>query len=169
MLYLVACAAPPVRDLTTAVNLLREREWDVCVVPTPTASTWIDCGVLADLTGHPVHSALRHPDDTASLPRADAVLVVPATFNTINKWVTGISDTFALGILNESIGLGLPVHVAPYAKATLAAHPGFGENLAKLASWGVTVLPNELIRPPTKGQPFLWQRLMDALPVGAGG
>jgi phosphopantothenoylcysteine synthetase/decarboxylase len=39
------------------------------------------------------------------LPRADAVAIAPATFNTINKWVAGISDTFALGLLNEAIGL----------------------------------------------------------------
>ncbi|MGH3813712.1 MAG: flavoprotein, partial [Pseudonocardiaceae bacterium] len=71
---------------------------------------------------------------------------VPATFNTINKWAAGISDTFALGILNEAIGLELPIVVAPYAKASLAAHPAFNENLEKLHRWGVHVLPNEVIR-----------------------
>ncbi|MFI6500381.1 flavoprotein, partial [Nonomuraea typhae] len=29
------------------------------------------------------------------LPPADAVIVAPCTFNTINKWACGISDTFA--------------------------------------------------------------------------
>jgi flavoprotein len=35
-------------------------------------------------------------------------VVAPATFNTINKWAQGISDTLALGLLNEATGLGLP-------------------------------------------------------------
>ena len=29
----------------------------------------------------------------------DAVFVAPATYNTINKWAQGISDTYALGVL----------------------------------------------------------------------
>jgi hypothetical protein len=35
------------------------------------------------------------------LPPADAIAVAPATYNTINKWAAGISDTLALGILCE--------------------------------------------------------------------
>jgi Flavoprotein len=34
----------------------------------------------------------------------DAIIVAPATFNTINKWAVGISDTLALGLLTEAIG-----------------------------------------------------------------
>jgi phosphopantothenoylcysteine decarboxylase len=163
VLYLVGCAAPPIRAIGELIPLLRRLGWDVCVIATPTAANWIDGRALLEQTGYPVHGTARHPDNPASLPKADAILVVPATFNTINKWAGGISDNFALGLLNEAIGLELPTVVVPYAKQTLAAHPAFGESLTKLASWGVTVLPNELIRPPSKEQPFLWQRLVGAL------
>jgi hypothetical protein len=37
-----------------------------------------------------------------SVPEADAVLAAPLTFNTINKWAAGISDTLALGLLSSS-------------------------------------------------------------------
>ncbi|WP_035303273.1 flavoprotein [Actinokineospora inagensis] len=163
VLYLVGCAAPPVRDLGTFVALLQARGWDVCVIATPTAAGWVDGDALAVQTGYPVLSAARRPDVVGGLPRADVVVVAPATFNTVNKWAAGISDTLALGVLNEAIGLRLPVYVAPYAKATLAAHPAFGESLTKLARWGVTVLPNELIR-PVEGQSFRWARLLDSIP-----
>jgi phosphopantothenoylcysteine synthetase/decarboxylase len=78
--------------------------------------------------------------------------VVPATFNTVNKWAAGISDTFALGVLNEAIGLKLPIIVAPYAKPSLAAHPAFRVSLEKLNGWGVNVLSNEAIRVKAKEQ-----------------
>ncbi|MBV9013616.1 MAG: flavoprotein [Pseudonocardiales bacterium] len=146
MLYLVVCAAPPARHIDQLVELLHQAGWCICVIPTPHAASWIDCPVLAQQTGYPIRHDHRLPDDPDSLPRADAIAVVPATFNTINKWAAGISDTFALGILNEAIGLTLPIIVVPYVKPSLAAHPEFGRNLKKLTEWGVDVLPNEVIR-----------------------
>lgn len=97
------------------------------------------------------------------LPLADAIIVAPATFNTINKWVAGISDTFALGLLNEAIGLRLPVVLAPYVKPSLAAHPAFERSLRTLTEWGVTVLPNEVIRARTAQDTFDWTSVLDAL------
>lgn len=59
--------------------------------------------------GHPVRSDYRQPDDPDVLPSPDAIAVTPATFNKINKWAAGISDTLALGLLIEAIGKRLPV------------------------------------------------------------
>lgn len=68
------------------------------------------------------------------------------------------------GILNEAIGLKLPILVAPYAKASLAAHPAFARSLRALGDWGVTVLPNEVIRHgAAPGQSFNWQPVAEAL------
>jgi phosphopantothenoylcysteine synthetase/decarboxylase len=163
VLYLIVCAAPPARRIGELVDLLIERDWSVCVIATPHAAGWLDTPALTAQTGFPV----RHEHNTDSLPNADAVAVVPATFNTINKWAAGISDTFALGLLNEAIGLGLPVTLVPYAKSTLAAHPAFSESLRRLASWGVQVLPNEIIRrqPPVKSDVsgFEWLPVVEAL------
>ncbi|MQA97015.1 MAG: hypothetical protein GEV11_21080 [Streptosporangiales bacterium] len=58
-------------------------------------------------------------------PRADAVIVAPATYNTVNKWASGISDTYALGILAEAPGLGIPVVVWPFVNAALAGRRAF--------------------------------------------
>ena len=146
MLYLICCAAPPIQHIDELIELFQQAGWRICVIPTPRAATWIDGPALTQQTGYPVRHEHRLPSDPDSLPRADAIAVVPATFNTINKWAAGISDTFALGILNEAIGLKLPVTVVPYAKPSLAAHPAFGTSLTKLAEWGAIVLANEVIR-----------------------
>lgn len=169
VLYLVVCAAPPAVEVGDLVDLLRESGWAVCVVPTPTAADWVDAEALAERTGHPVRSAAGRPADPESLPRADAVLVAPATFNTVNKWVAGIADTFALGLLCEAPGLGLPVYVVPHVKPPLAAHPAFGRSLATLSGWGVTVLPNEVLKPARRDQPFAWRAVVDALSPGRVG
>lgn len=163
VLYLVVCAAPPAQAIGELVVLLQRHGWIVCVIATPRASDWIDGAALAKQTGYPIRGDYKRPDDPDALPKADAVAVVPATFNTINKWVAGISDTFALGLLNEAIGLELPVTVAPYVKSSLAAHPAFTESLHMLSRWGVTLLANEVIRPRIAHDPFNWQPIVEAL------
>jgi phosphopantothenoylcysteine synthetase/decarboxylase len=161
VLYLVVCAAPPAQAVGELVALLKEQGWTVCVIATPRAAGWIDSEALTEQTGYSVRHDYKQPDDPDALPLADAIAVVPATFNTINKWVAGISDTFALGLLNEAIGLKLPIIVAPYAKSSLAAHPAFRPNLKTLSRWGVTVLENEVIRPNLAGYPFEWRPVLE--------
>jgi len=51
----------------------------------------------------------------------DAILVAPATYNTINKWAQGISDTYALGVLAETTGMDVPTVVLPFVNAALAS------------------------------------------------
>lgn len=91
--------------------------------------------------------------------------VVPATFNTINKCAAGINDNAALGVVNEAVGLGLPVVVAPYVKPILAAHPAFARALRDLAAYGFTVLPTNAIGPPDGGTVVVWRPVLDALPA----
>jgi phosphopantothenoylcysteine decarboxylase len=163
VLYLVVCAAPPAQAVSEPIALLQARGWTVCVIATPRAADWIDIAALAEQTSYPVRDEYQGPDDSEFLPRADAIAVAPATFNTVNKWVAGISDTFALGLLNEAIGLRLPIVVAPYAKSSLAAHPAYARSLQTLSEWGVTVLPNEVIRVGAARDVFDWGPLVDAL------
>jgi phosphopantothenoylcysteine decarboxylase len=139
VLYLVVCAAPPALEIGELVERTQRLGWTVCVIATPRAASWIDVTALARRTGYPVRSDHKRPDEPDVLPRPDAVAAVPATFNTVNKWAAGISDTLALGVLNEAIGLGLPVTVVPYTSPSLAAHPAFARSIDFLRGCGVTV------------------------------
>jgi Flavoprotein len=69
---------------------------------------------LERLTGHPVRSDYKQPDEPDVLPPPQAIIVAPATCNTINKWAAGISDTLALGLIVEAIGMKLPQIAMPY-------------------------------------------------------
>ena len=70
----------------------------------------------------------------------DAILVAPATYNTICKWAQGISDTYALGVLAEATGLGVPTVVRPFVNTALASRAPFRRSVESLRAEGVTIL-----------------------------
>ena len=165
VLYVIACAAPPAADVAELVRLAQRRGWDTCVLTTPSARRFTDVAALGRQTGHPVRSEYKNPGQPDVLPDPDAVIVAPATVNTINKWAAGICDTLALGILVEAIGKRLPIVALPSTNQAHAAHPAFTENVGKLRSWGVSVLfgagvhalpeagPAAVTWPPSPGPP----------------
>ncbi|WP_353850319.1 flavoprotein [Solwaraspora sp. WMMA2065] len=110
----------------------------------------------------PVASRLRAPDEPGTLPRADAVVVAPASFNTINKWASGISDNLALGVLNEALGTGLPIVVSPYAKPALTQHPAYRASVRTLSYVGVQFTEDEALKPPIGSDRFRWGVVAEA-------
>jgi len=140
VLYLVACAAPPAREVRKLIVPAQEAGWDLCLIATVQATKFIDIPQLEALTRHPVRSEYKQPDEPDVLPAPDAIIVAPATFNTINKWAAGISDTLALGLVTEAIGKGLPIVALPFTNRAHAAHPAFERSIGELRSWGVRVL-----------------------------
>lgn len=164
VLYIVAGGAQPVARISVLIDAALARGWDPCLVTTPTVAAWMAAELpgLAARTGHPVRSEYKQPGEPDVLPPADAMAVVPATFNLINKWAAGISDTLALGLMNEAIGLGIPIVAAPYVNAPLARHPAISASIATLRGAGVTIvdLPADL-----DPDGFPWARVLDALPA----
>jgi len=138
-LYVVVCAAGIAADVGTLITAARNEGWGVGVIATPNALGFIDREAVEARTGHPVRSAWRTPGSPQPLPWADAIAVAPATFNTVNKWAAGISDTLALGILCEAHGLGTPTAVQPYVNAAQAAHPAYAAALDRLRGMGVLI------------------------------
>ncbi|HEY7202064.1 MAG TPA: flavoprotein [Candidatus Dormibacteraeota bacterium] len=165
---MIACAAGPAGNVGVLVRLAQAEGWTVCVVATPNARAFLDTAALEELTGYPVRVEYRAPGDTSPLPAADAMLVAPATFNTINKWASGVSDTLALGLINEAIGLRIPVVAMPFVNSALAAHPAFATSVERLRLAGVEVIfgPGEP-HPAGGGGPyaeaFPWRLGLDAL------
>lgn len=170
VLYVVACGGRPAGYLSPFIKHAQTQGWDVCVIATPSALKFMDTEELAQLTGHVVRYEYKQPDEPDVLPPPDAMIVAPATFNTINKWAGGISDTLALGLLNEAIGLALPIIAVPFPNTALARHPAFTDNVAKLRSYGIQLVfdPEHYPLPtPNMGPPsvelFPWRALMNRL------
>lgn len=145
VVYVVAAAAPPVLELGDLLDRLMASGWTPCVILTPTAASWVDVDALAELTGHAVRVHPRLPHEQDPLPTATAVIAAPLTFNTINKWAHGTSDTLALGLLNELLGQDVPIVAAPVVKAALRSHPAYAPSIAALAAAGVRLLDPDVV------------------------
>ncbi|MEU8270779.1 flavoprotein [Sphaerisporangium sp. NPDC049002] len=139
VLYIIVCAAGPAADVGTLVTLAQDAGWTVQVIATPPALDFIDVPALETQTGRPVRSRYRKPDEPKS-PRADAIIVAPATYNTINKFAQGIADTYALGLLAEAPGLGIPVVILPFVNTALAGRAPFRRSVDQLRAEGIHVL-----------------------------
>jgi phosphopantothenoylcysteine decarboxylase len=140
VLYLIVCAAPPAGESGRTVAALQDAGWEVCVVATPAALAWIDAAAIQQATGHAVRSEFRALDEPEFAPRGDALLVAPATFNTINKVAVGLNDTLALGLINEAIGShSVPVALVPWVNPTLSGHPAYRPSLTGLRSAGAHI------------------------------
>jgi len=72
---------------------------------------------------------------------ADLLLVAPCTANTIGKIAHGIDDTPVTTFATTALGRRMPVVVVPAMHESMYRHPGVIENLAKLESWGIDVVP----------------------------
>lgn len=163
VLYLIVCAAPPCANIVELIDLLHAEGWDVYVIATPTAMTWIPQHEIEQRIGRPVLDRQRRPGEPRLLPPAEAIAVVPATFNTLNAWAVGISDTLSLAILNESLSTDVPIIASVYAKPALVSHPAFARHLQLLRDAGVLFTEVEALRPADPGDPFLWQSVIDLL------
>src|SRR5215472_12659765 len=84
----------------------------------------------------------------------------------VNKLAHGHADNFAVGLLCEMAGYGVPLVVVPHCKPQLASHPAFRASLETLRGMDVRVLfdpdaPYERRLPP-------WTEVVAALPMTVG-
>ncbi|WP_238598536.1 flavoprotein [Saccharothrix sp. ALI-22-I] len=170
MLYLMICGAGPASHIDVAIKLAHDAGWSVYCVATPAAvEHFLDLDELEQLTCHPVRTGYQGQGQPA-LPRADAVIVAPATYNTINKWAAGIADTYVLSQLAELTGLGVPIAVLPFVNTALAANAVLHRSFDVLRSSGVRVLFGEdgfQPHPPRQGNRVMaaypWHLAIDAV------
>ncbi|MCM3920313.1 flavoprotein [Frankia sp. AiPs1] len=171
VLYVVVCGAGPASEVGRLVELAQQREWTVQLIATFAAVThFLDVPALEQQTGRPVRTTYRPAGDPAKVPDADAVIVAPATYNTINKWASGAADTYPLSVMAELTGLGLPIAVLPFVNQALAANRIFSRSVEELRAAGVTVLlgPDAFEpHPPRSGgakvATFPWELAVDAV------
>ncbi|TDW76415.1 flavoprotein [Kribbella pratensis] len=136
-LYIVVCGAPLAARAGDGVKAARANGWDPHVIPTDAAMPWL---ADQDLGGAPVITGNRTPDQPKRTPPADAVVVVPMTFNTLNALANGNANTYPLTILSAALGARTPIVATPFAKHDLAGHPAWLASLAVLRYAGVTIV-----------------------------
>lgn len=170
-LLLVTCGAPLAARLADGVRAARELGWTPYVIPTEAAMPWLADLDLADV---PTIVGNRKPHEPRRTPTADAVLVVPATFHTLNAWAGGIASSYPLSTLCAALGSRTPTVAVPYASAELTNHPAWAASLAVLRQAGVQIVDpqsgsTESLEPVESGtrgrivREFRWDWAFDCL------
>jgi Flavoprotein len=140
-LSVVVCAAEPAADVATLIEAAHQQGWSVRVVATPQALAFVDIAALEELTGQPVRTEQRLPGSESKRDVVtDAIIVAPATFDTINKLGAGIADNYALTLLAECIALPVPVIVVPFVNTALASRVPYINSVGRLLAEGVHVI-----------------------------
>lgn len=160
--YLVVSGAPAPEGVPELVKLLHAEGYRVVALSTPNGTRFHDPEVLAELTGEQVRVEYRMPGTGKPLPPADAVLACPLTFNSTNKFADGHADDFAIGLLCEMVGYGVPTIVVPHCKPQLAAHPAFQRSLDTLRQIPAATLLHDPDAPYEHRMPT-WEQVLRTL------
>ena len=92
--------------------------------------------VVTELTGKVEHVELCGRDGWA-----DVFLIAPATANTVGKIASAIDDTPVTTTATTALGADVPVVIAPAMHEPMYDHPGVGETIERVESWGVGFVP----------------------------
>jgi phosphopantothenoylcysteine synthetase/decarboxylase len=168
VLYVVVTGAGATRQVPALLlPPAMERGWDVRVLATEQAARAFPEAMvqIEEVTGRPVRTDF-HTAVGYSLPDPDALIVAPATYNTLSKWALGIADTYVLTRLAEQVGRRVPITAAPYVNVRFAGHPTYQGSLATLKEWGVNVVlgPSEPHEPgDVEPDDFPWAQILDTV------
>jgi hypothetical protein len=140
-LCIVICAAGPAPHVEVLVEMAQSDGWTVRIIATPAAMAFLDTRALAERCGSPVRSDYQSTGEPGRRSStADAIIVAPATYNSINKLAAGINDTYALNVVAEAIGRKTPVAILPFVNTALAARRPFQQAVESLRTEGVRVI-----------------------------
>ncbi|MFU8788084.1 MAG: bifunctional phosphopantothenoylcysteine decarboxylase/phosphopantothenate--cysteine ligase CoaBC [Methylobacter sp.] len=145
-ILLAVCGGIAAYKSAELVRLLRKQGATVRVVMTQSAMQFVSPLTFQALSGHPVHSELLDADAEQamghiSLARwADALVIAPATANTLAKCSQGLADDLLSTLY---LATTCPVYVAPAMNQAMWHKPVTQENIQRLKNHGVTVIGPE--------------------------
>ena len=120
-------------------RLLVKRGAEVKVIMTPSAHDFITPLTLATLSKNPVLTHFTKGDagewnNHVELGLwADALVVAPATANTLAKMVSGICDNLLTAVY---LSARCPIFFAPAMDLDMLQHPSTRRNIETIESWG---------------------------------
>ncbi len=123
-------------------RLLVKKGIDVRVLMTESATAFITPLTLSTLSKHPVTSEVSSEaawNNHVELGLwADALIIAPATANTLAKLANGICDNILSAVY---LSARCPVFVAPAMDLDMWTHPATRDNLDRLQRHGVQIIP----------------------------
>lgn len=145
-ILLGVCGGIAAYKTASLVRLFIKAGAEVKVVMTPSAGNFITPLTLATLSKNPVFSDFTEENDPSGVWNnhvelalwADAMVIAPATANTLSKMVDGACDNLLLAVY---LSAKCPVFFAPAMDLDMYKHPSTQNALEKLQSFGNIMIP----------------------------
>ncbi len=123
-------------------RLLIKQGAEVRVIMTPASQDFISSLTLSTLSKNKVHSSVSDGEAWNNHVEiglwADAMIIAPATANTLAKMANGMADNIVLACY---LSAKCPVFFAPAMDLDMWKHPSAINNIAKLESYGNILIP----------------------------
>lgn len=116
--------------------------WQTYTVGTPNLAMVTDPAALLDRPGVTWVRDYKYPP--LDIFPFGTMLVAPCTFNTFNKLAHGIGDTLVTAMVNDALGAGLPVFIAPSFNTGLWNHPQTRISTNRLREWGCEIIEPQI-------------------------
>lgn len=126
------------------IRLLKKNEAEVKVIMTPASCDFISPLVVATLSGNPVGIEFWNKKDGSWTNHveyglwADIMVIAPLTASTLSKMAQGNCDNL---LMASWLSMKSNTIVAPAMDLDMYAHPTTKDNLERLESFGVEVIP----------------------------
>jgi phosphopantothenoylcysteine decarboxylase/phosphopantothenate--cysteine ligase len=142
-ILLAVCGGVAAYTSVELVRLLRKEGAEVRVAMTRSALEFVRPLTFQALSGNPVHTELLDAQEENAMGHinmarwADAIVIAPATANTLAKFAHGMADDLVTALF---LAAECPVYIAPAMNQAMWAKPATQENIAKLQGWGVNII-----------------------------
>lgn len=142
-IILGVCGSIAAYKTASLIRLLVKEKANVQVIMTPDAKNFISPLTLSTLSGKPVLSQYfdretgAWSEHVAVALWADAILIAPASANTIAKFANGFCDNLLTAVY---LSARCPVYVAPAMDLDMWAHKSTQDNVSRLQDFGNTIL-----------------------------
>ncbi len=127
-------------------SLLVKNSYKVQVAMTESAKRFIGSSTFEGLSGNSVHSDIFQEGqqmDHIHLTRwADAIVIYPATANTVAEFAVGLSHNLVSSLFLAN-NFQKPVIVAPAMNTQMLLHPATQKNIETLKTWGCKIALGE--------------------------
>lgn len=142
-LFLFVSGAGSCVHVPALIRALVAQGFTVYSVLTPNVAQVTAPAPLMEVPGnHWIHAYQQTPLERYPF---GTLLVAPCTFNTFNKIALGLADNLATAMIADGVGAGNRVIIAPSMNRGLWAHPQTAASLARLQSWGCTIVPPTIV------------------------
>ncbi|NTV05190.1 MAG: bifunctional phosphopantothenoylcysteine decarboxylase/phosphopantothenate--cysteine ligase CoaBC [Chlorobiaceae bacterium] len=145
------CGGIAAYKIPQLVRLLKKRGANVRVALTDGGTRFVSELALATVSGEPVYRKIFPPMDTENMDYtrhitlgewADALVIAPATANTLAKLTAGLCDDM-LSVIFITLRPAKPVLIFPAMDGQMFLSPSVQRNIATLAAQGCTIINPE--------------------------